>query len=95
MEDRALNLLVYIRRALPDEADNFEYGNRELEMLAWSESTNPVQLMNVLTYLEEKGYLKEVEGWRGAMYRITASGHDYLSAILPPAGERNHGERDE
>ena len=84
MEARALNLLVYIRGQLADEADNFEYGNRESEMLAWSESTSPVQLMNVLNHLEEKRYLKKVAGGRGAVWRITAYGRAALEPPTPP-----------
>ena len=91
MEARALNLLVYISRSLADEADVFEYGSRELEMLAWSESTSPVQLINVLTHLEEKGYLEKLEGWPGAAYRITANGREVLEA--PQRQKRKIGFR--
>lgn len=91
IEARGLNLLVYIRRALADEADVFEYGNREKEMLAWAESTSPVQLINVLTHLEEKGYLEKLTGWPGAAYRITANGRAALEA--PQRQKRKIGFR--
>ena len=105
MEARALNLLVYVTRQLPNQAELFEYETqveskdyyddrrrplivRHWEMLAWSESSEPEHVCNLLDYLVDKGCLERVQGGATLLrYRITATGWEVLEPPDPPTGK--------
>ena len=79
MKQRARNLLTYISNSLTDVADNFFFDHRDRqtwEMLAWSESTNHVQLANVIRFLVESEFLDVVSR---DTYRFTADGHEQIA----------------
>ena len=105
MEARALNLLVYMTRQLPNQAELFEYETqvktadyyndrrrplivRHWEVLAWSESSEPEHVCNLLEYLVDKGCLERVRGGATLLrYRITATGWEALEPPDPPTGK--------
>ena len=60
---------------------------RHLEMLAWSESSKPEQVCNLLDYLTDTGCLQKVGGRAIRLrYRITATGWVVLEQVCESPG---------
>ena len=82
MKERARNLLTYISNSLTDVADNFFFDRRDRrehqtwEMMAWSESTDHVQLKNVIRFLVDTECLDVVSR---DSYRLTSAGHEQIA----------------
>ncbi|MDE0555214.1 MAG: hypothetical protein OXI24_13410 [Candidatus Poribacteria bacterium] len=94
-DERADNLLKYIKQHTPNIGDHFEFAinlNPDLqdpwwiryaEMLAWSESLKSGELDYLLGFLESQGWIKRYNGTRTAPYccSITHKGDDHLSNL--------------
>ena len=61
---------------------------RHWEILAWSESSKPKHVCNLLDYLVDKGCLERVRGGATLLrYRITATGWEVLAPPSPATGK--------
>lgn len=96
VRQRADNLLRYVQRQLPTIGRTFDFeidpqiyvdrrqkaGRVYLETLAWSESTELMEVRYLLEYLESKSWLKQMPRTSSCLrYQLTVQGYGHLDEI--------------
>ena len=97
IQQRADNLLRYIRREISNIGDEFFFDKqhdiirnpqrdweykRYMEMLAWSESTKTEELEYLLNYLTSQSWLEQIShGITRLRFSLTVRGYSYLAEI--------------